>query len=91
MKLGRSHHLLAGFILISSALAARAQISFEDIYRTNLLSQTGNGVAGTAYNFSYLGLDLTSKAPNQYSTVRVFYPGVGSGQLAIPIRSETTE
>lgn len=72
------HLLLACLLLISSVLSARAQISFVDMYRFNVLSQTGNGAAGTAYNFSYIGFDLTADAPNQYSTVRVFYPGAGS-------------
>lgn len=78
MKLSRFHLFLAGFILLCSALSARAQISFVDIYRTALLNQTGNGAAGTAYSFSYIGFDLTADAPNQYSIVRVFYPGPDS-------------
>ena len=76
--LGRTRLLLACLLFISSGLSARAQISFVDIYRTDLLSQTGNDAAGTAYSFSYIGLDLTSETGNQYSTVQVFYPGAGS-------------
>lgn len=70
--------LLAGLLLVSSSASVRAQISFVDIYRTALLRQTGDGAAGTAYDFSYIGLDLFSDNPNQYSTVRVFYPGADS-------------
>lgn len=70
--------LLAGFLLLSSGFMARAQISFVDIYRTSLFLQTGNGAAGISYDFSYIGFDLTADAPNQYATVRVFYPGAGS-------------
>jgi hypothetical protein len=75
---GRVCLLLACLLLISSGLSARAQISFVDIYRTALLSQTGNDAAGTAYSFSYIGFDLTSETGNQYSTVQAFYPGAGS-------------
>jgi hypothetical protein len=68
------------FICAANARDARASISFVDMFRSDVMTQTGNGNSLTTNGY-FLSSDLFSTNANDYNAVQMSYPGPSSVSL----------
>lgn len=77
-RTGRIHRAMALVVLLGVAAAAVAgEISFADMFRSGFATQTGNDNSVTSPVFGF-DTHLYSVNPNDFTAVRLTYPGPGS-------------